>query len=169
MGLEKEAAGRVCLSFGEGLVGRAAERCEPLAVVDAPSHPDYRYFPETGEEQFPSLMAAPLIAPTSLGQFSIGVLVVQTRVPREFQPRHVEMLDTCAQLIAPLVMNSQLLAVMSGPEETRAWVVSQLDRAGVTAAERPARAERSVEVHGIPASRGIAIGPVHFLDDPLDL
>ena len=169
MGLERKAAGQVRLSFGEGLVGRAAERCEPLAVVDAPSHPDYRYFPETGEEQFPSLMAAPLIAPSSLGQFSIGVLVVQTRVPREFQPRDVEMLDTCAQLIAPLVMNSQLLAVMSGPEEVRSWVVSQLDRAGVVAAEGRVPAERSVEVQGIPASRGIAIGPIHFLDDPVDL
>jgi phosphotransferase system enzyme I (PtsP) len=102
---------------------------------------------------------------------ALGVLVVQTREPREFQPRDVELLDTCARLIAPLVMNAQLFALMSGPEEVRASIVSQLGSAGlgVGAAKGPARAERNVEVRGIPASRGIAIGPVHFLDDPVDL
>jgi phosphotransferase system enzyme I (PtsP) len=173
IGLDRSAVRQVRLSFGEGLVGHAAQRGESVAVVDAPSHPEYRYFPETGEERFPSLMAAPLVvsAPTSLGHFSFGVLVVQTREPREFQPRDVELLDTCARLIAPLVMNSQLLALMSGPEEVRAWIVSQLGSAGLgfAAAKEPARAERNVEVRGIPTSRGIAIGPIHFLDDPVDL
>jgi len=173
IGLERKAVRQVRLAFGEGLVGNAAQKGESVALVDAPSHPDYRYFPETGEERFPSLMASPLIvsAPTSLGQFAIGVLVVQTREPHEFQPRDVELLDTCARLIAPLVMNSQLLAVMSGPEEVRAWIVSQLGNAGLGQVEvkGPARAERNAEVRGIPTSRGIAIGPIHFLDDPVDL
>jgi len=171
IGLDENAVGQVRLSFGEGLVGHAAQRGEPVAVVDAQAHPDYRYFPETGEERFPSLMAAPLIftTPTSPGHFPIGVLVVQTSEPREFQPQDVELLDTCAKLIAPLVMNSQLLALLSGPEEVRAWIVSQLGSAGLGLAKGPARAERNVEVRGIPASRGIAIGPVHFLDDPVDL
>jgi phosphotransferase system enzyme I (PtsP) len=173
MGLDRNAVGQVRLCFGEGLVGHVAQRAESVAVVDAQSHPEYRYFPETGEERFPSLMAAPLIVttPTSLGTFPIGVLVVQTREPREFQPRDVELLDTCARLIAPLVMNAQLFALMSGPEEVRASIVSQLGSAGLDfgAAKGPVRAERNVEVRGIPASRGIAIGPVHFLDDPVDL
>jgi phosphotransferase system enzyme I (PtsP) len=165
--------GQVRLRFGEGLVGHAAQRGESVAAVDAQSHPEYRYFPQTGEERFPSLMAAPLVVstPTSLGHFSIGVLVVQTREPREFQPRDVELLDTCARLIAPLVMNAQLLALMSGPEEVRAWIVSQLGSAGLGfgAAKAPTRAERNVEVRGIPTSRGIAIGPVYFLEDAVNL
>ena len=53
--------GNVELPIGEGLVGMAAERGEPIAIEDAKSHPSYRYFPETGEERFRSLMAAPLI------------------------------------------------------------------------------------------------------------
>jgi len=173
MGLDRSAVGQVRLSLGEGLVGHAAQLGKPVAVVDAPSHPEYRYFPETGEEQFRSLMAAPLMVstPSSLGHFPLGVLVVQTRERREFQSRDIELLDTCAQLIAPLVMNSQLLSVMSGPEELRELIVSQLGSAGLGFAgvKGPARAERNVEVRGIPASRGIAIGPVHFLDDPVDL
>ena len=165
--------GQVVLSFGEGLVGHAAQARESVAVLDAPSHPAYRYFPETGEERFPSLMAAPLVVSTqtTLGEFPIGVLVVQTREPREFQPRDVELLETCARLIAPLVMNSQLLALMSGPEEVRAWIVKELGSAGlaIPGVKEPARAERNVEVRGIPTSGGIAIGPIHFLDDPVDL
>ena len=46
----------------------------PMAIEDAREHPTYRYFPETGEERFRSLMAAPLI----VRGVTIGVLVVQT-------------------------------------------------------------------------------------------
>ena len=61
IGLQADSVGNVELPIGEGLVGMAAERGEPIAIEDAQSHPSYRYFPETGEERFRSLMAAPLI------------------------------------------------------------------------------------------------------------
>ena len=54
-GLARESIGRVRLAFGEGLVGLAAKSAAPVATDDAPSHPAYRYFPETGEERFHSL------------------------------------------------------------------------------------------------------------------
>jgi phosphotransferase system enzyme I (PtsP) len=44
------------LPIGEGLVGLAAERREPLVIERAEEHPRYKYFPETGEERFASLM-----------------------------------------------------------------------------------------------------------------
>src|SRR5512134_3868183 len=60
-GLSKEAVGRVRLAFGEGLVGWAAQIREPVAIEQAREHPQFRYFPETQEERFASLMAAPLV------------------------------------------------------------------------------------------------------------
>jgi phosphotransferase system enzyme I (PtsP) len=170
VGLARGAVGTVRLALGEGLVGHVAERGEPMAFADAQAHPAYRYFPQTGEERFTSLMAAPLRVRGAGRGFTIGALVVQTRERREFSETDVELLDTCAQLIAPVVMNSQLLAVVSGGEERRSRLLRELARSGVAAEiARPAPRERERRVRGIPTSRGIALGPVYFLGDVVDL
>ncbi|MDX1649235.1 MAG: phosphoenolpyruvate--protein phosphotransferase, partial [Myxococcota bacterium] len=173
MGLDKNAVGHVRRAFGAGLVGPVAAAGRPMALDDAQSHPAYRYFPETGEERYASLMAAPLIVrglSRLAGLSTMGVLVVQTRERREFDDVDLGMLETCAQLMAPVVMNSQLLALVAGSDESRARVVEELGRAGVgLPGEEPARAERNVRVQGIATSRGIALGQVYFLGDAIDL
>jgi phosphotransferase system enzyme I (PtsP) len=163
-GLAREAIGRVRLAFGEGLVGLAAQTGAPIATEDAPSHPAYRYFPETGEERFHSLLAAPLI----VSGVSIGVIVVQTVQSRRFDPQDVDLLQTCAQLIAPVVMNAQLLALVAATQEDQRKIAAELAISGVgVPVERPARPNLSVR--GIATSRGVAIGPIYYLEDPLDL
>ena len=166
VGLFKEAVGRVELRFGEGLIGLAAERREPVVIERAREHPEYRYFPETGEERFESLMAVPLI----VRGVPIGVLAVQTRVRRSFEDRDVEAFQTCAQLIAPVVMNAQLLALVGESEEQRAIATRGLAVTGIPVADREvSRADSGVEFRGMPTVRGIAIGPVCRLPDTLDL
>jgi phosphotransferase system enzyme I (PtsP) len=156
----------VHLGVGEGLVGLAAERREAVVIERAAEHPRYRYFPETGEERFESFMAVPLL----VRGVTIGVLAVQTRVRREFDQRDVESFQTCAQLIAPVVINAWLLALVGESEEDRARSSAELRAAGIPVpvpeVERP---ERVVEFAGTPAARGIAIGSVYVLEDPLDL
>jgi phosphotransferase system enzyme I (PtsP) len=156
VGLYKDAVGRVELREDEGLVGLAAAR----------EHPRYKYFPETGEERFESFMAAPLL----VRGLAIGVLTVQTRVPRRFDQGDVDTLLTCAQLIAPVVVNAQLLSTVGESAEQRAMSDADLARSGVPIARPKApRQERNVELRGIPTARGIAIGPIYRLEDPLDL
>ena len=169
MGLDKASIGNVRLATGEGLVGHVAARGEPEAFARAQQHPAYRYFPETREEQFASLAAAPLKVRGLSGEgFTIGVLVVQTREERQFGEADVELLETCAQLIAPVVMNAQLLAVVAGGEERRSRLIEEIGREG--AAPEPAgRAERNAVLKGIATSRGIAIGPIYFLGDAVEL
>ncbi len=167
-GLFEQAIGRVRIGFDEGLVGAAAKSQQPIATAHAQTHPQYRYFPETGEEQFQSLMAVPLVVRDS----TIGVLVVQTRDPREYEAGDVELLRTCAQLIAPVVMNARLLSLVAAGEEVQREVIAKLAMTGVQVVpQEPAVAARalSIEQRGIAASRGIAIGPVYILEDPLDL
>jgi phosphotransferase system enzyme I (PtsP) len=166
IGLERSAVGRVRLAFGEGLVGLAAETREPVAIERASEHPRFRFFPEIGEEAYASLLAAPLM----VRGLPIGVLVVQTKQPRCFEREEVELLQTCAQLVAPVVMNAQLLALVATTDEARARVVENLARSGLPMARErePERPERNV-LRGIATSRGIAIGPVYRLEDPLDL
>jgi phosphotransferase system enzyme I (PtsP) len=157
VGLYKDSVGHVELGLDEGLVGLAAERKEPVVIERAREHPRYKYFAATGEERFESLMAAPLI----VRGLAIGVLAVQTVVPRRFDQQDVDTLQTCAQLIAPVVVNAQLLSSVGMSPEERAAADESLSRAGVPIGRvKPERAERNVELRGIATARGIAIGPV---------
>jgi phosphotransferase system, enzyme I, PtsP len=166
IGLYREAVGRVQLPIGEGLVGWAAEQRAPVAVERAEEHPRYKYFPETGEERFSSLMAAPLI----VRGVTIGVLVVQTREPRHFDRREIEIFQTCAQLIAPVVINARLLSLVNESEEDVARSQHELALHGIRVRTGDApRPPRNSKLRGSPTSPGIAIGRVHRLENPLVL
>src|SRR5437868_6287625 len=45
-GLDRSAVGKVTMAIGEGLTGMTLEKREPVMVVDAFSHPRFKYFPE---------------------------------------------------------------------------------------------------------------------------
>ena len=168
IGLAPAAVSRVQLRVGEGLVGRVAQQREPIALVHAREHEGFRYFPETGEERFESLLAAPLVMQNA----TIGVLVIQTVDPRAFEKSDVELMQTCAQLLAPVVVNAQLLALMSISEARRAEITSSLTSTTGRFPDvnrSPSRTEQNVELRGIATSRGVAIGPVYRVDDPVDL
>ncbi len=90
IGLESNSVRQVQLPFGEGIVGRVAQVGESVALERAQDDPDYRYFPETGEERYESLLAAPLLMQGSV----IGVLVIQTVERRRFDPPDIELLQT---------------------------------------------------------------------------
>jgi phosphotransferase system enzyme I (PtsP) len=170
MGLDAEAVGHVELPIGEGLVGLAASRGEPIAIEHARSDPQYRYFPETGEERYESLLAAPLIVQGVV----IGVIVIQTVEPREFHESDIELLQTCASLLAPVVMNAQLLALMSTSAQERDSVVARIAEsdAFLAKADRGSKAprqEKNVTLRGLATARGVAIGPIFRMDKPVDL
>ena len=164
-GLDARSVRKVTLNFGEGLVGLAAQRGETVATEHASRDPNYRYFPETGEERYESLLAAPLI----VQGVTIGVLVIQTIEPRHFDATDSGLLLTCAQLLAPVVTNAQLLALAGDTPESRAGSVSQMVDQGIMQPIDGPRSEANVELEGIATSRGIAIGPIHRLENPLDL
>jgi phosphotransferase system enzyme I (PtsP) len=165
IGLNRESVGVVELPYGKGLVGLAAKTRQPVVSSHAREHPDYQYFPETGEERFESLMAVPLVVRGT----TIGVLVVQTREPREFDRHDVGIFQTCAQLIAPVVINARLLALVGESPEERERSSVDLAHSGLPIpGVGPNRPETNVEVRGIPTSRGIAIGPIYRLPEQTD-
>jgi phosphotransferase system enzyme I (PtsP) len=167
IGLKAEAVGQVRLQMGEGLVGLTAAQGEPVALEHAPAHPHYRYFPETGEERFESFMAAPLIVQGVV----IGVIVIQTVEARHFDEPDIELLQTCASLLAPVVVNAQLLALMAASDEDRAQVVSQIVQSEMVQERsgKKQRAEKNVTLRGLATARGVAIGPIFRLDKEVDL
>jgi phosphotransferase system enzyme I (PtsP) len=170
IGLDPSAVGSVELPIGEGLVGLAASRGEPIAIEFAKLDSHYRYFPETGEERFESLLAAPMIVRGVV----IGVISIQTVEPRRFDEPDIELLKTCASLLAPVVVNAQLLAVMSVNDDERSSVVSRIAGTQASAGDhalgpKPPRAEKNVTLRGLATARGVAIGPIFRMDKPIDL
>ncbi len=168
IGLDPKSVEKVRLALGEGIVGQCAERGEPLAYEHASAEPAYRYFPETGEERYESLLAAPLIVQS----VTTGVLVIQTKESRGFDRRDVDLMQTCAQLLAPVVVNAQLLAMVTAEPSDRSKLVGQVANTIVESAGREqakARLESNAELRGIPTARGVAIGPVYRLEAEVDL
>jgi phosphotransferase system enzyme I (PtsP) len=133
-GLHHDAVGHVEMELSEGLVGWVASRAELINLERAAEHPQYRYFPETGEEQFCSFLGVPIIQQRKL----LGVLVAQHREARRFDEEHVSFLITLAAQLSGAIMQAEFT------EE----IIS----------ERPLVRHVNVEARGIPAAPGVAIG-----------
>lgn len=104
-GLKKTAVHLTRLRVGEGLVGDIAAHARPLRLADAPSHPQFAYRPETGEEAYQSLVGVPILRNGRV----IGVLVVQNRSPRAYTDEEVETLETIAMVLAEMIGGGDLV------------------------------------------------------------
>ena len=82
-------------SLGEGLVGRVARLGQPVNAADAPSEKGFRYMPETGEELFSSFLGVPI---QRVGE-KLGVLVVQSKIARQFSEDDIYALDVVAMVL----------------------------------------------------------------------
>ena len=143
-GLNRDAVHNTRLRPGEGLVGEVARLAQPISLSDAPSHPSFSYRPETGEDPYHAFLGAPLLR----GGRAIGVLVVQNRAERRYDPDEVEDIQTIAMVLAETVASGELLA----QEELRDVEVA------------PHRPER---LKGQRFSEGLAFGHVILHEPPL--
>src|SRR5580692_6331623 len=78
LGLHPKSIGNLRMPLHEGLSGLVAEQLRPVAVRDAREYPRYKYFKDSGEDEYHSFLGVPLIDRGILQ----GVLVVQTKEPR---------------------------------------------------------------------------------------
>lgn len=102
-GLNKRAIGKVHLESDEGLIGLVGTRQEPVNLPNASDHPQYRYFPETGEERYSSFLGTPII---HNGQV-LGVLVVQQKERREFREEEVSFIVTMGTQLAAVIAQAE--------------------------------------------------------------
>ncbi|MDD3518133.1 MAG: phosphoenolpyruvate-utilizing N-terminal domain-containing protein, partial [Chromatiales bacterium] len=133
-GLNPDSVGRVRLDYSEGLTGLVAQRAEPVNLDNAPDHPRYKYFPETGEERYHAFLGVPIIHQRKL----LGVLVVQQREQRRYDDEHVAFLVTLA---------AQLAGAISHAEIT-----------GEVGTLRNVEPQGNLRLVGIAGSAGIAVG-----------
>ncbi|MDH5407320.1 MAG: phosphoenolpyruvate--protein phosphotransferase [Gammaproteobacteria bacterium] len=137
-GLREEAIGKIRLAFDEGLVSLVASRAEPVNLANAPEHPRYYYFPETGEEEFSSFLGVPIIHHRKV----LGVLVVQTRNAECYLEDSVTFLITIASQLAGAIAH----AAASG----------EIDR--ILAKKGSGTVDDSKPLRGLPGAPGVGKG-----------
>ena len=104
MGLKPEAVYQTRLHKGEGIVGQCAALALPMAVSDAPRHPNFAYRPETGEEPYQSMLGVPILRSGRV----LGVIAVQNVTHRHYDEEEVEALETIAMVLAELIAGGAL-------------------------------------------------------------
>jgi GAF domain-containing protein len=98
--------GKVEFAIDEGLTGWVATTGEPAFIrEDALSDPRMKYVPELEEERFQSMVAVPV--PARSGEV-IGVIVLHTVAPREFDEGVLNFLVHTASLVAGAIENARL-------------------------------------------------------------
>jgi phosphotransferase system enzyme I (PtsP) len=143
-GLAAGAVHHVHLSMDEGLVGYVAQRAELLNLDEATQHHRYRYFPETGEEQYHAFLGVPIINHRE----TLGVLVVQQKAAQCYLEDTVTLLVTLAAQLAGAIA----LAEVVGGIDTN-----------------PSQSSVSRPLSGIPSAPGVGIGTVRVVHSYADL
>ena len=102
-GLNASRIGEVLLAQDQGLVGLVGRRAEPLNLEAAPSHPNFYFIPEIGEEPFNAFLGVPILHQGRV----LGVLVVQQREPRRFDESEEAFLVTLSAQLATTVAHAE--------------------------------------------------------------
>jgi starch phosphorylase len=121
LGLHPRCIGSLRIPLNEGLTGLVAEQVMPVAVKDVRKHPRFKYFKESGEEEYHSFLGVPLIDRGILQ----GVLVVQTKEPRVFLEREIRSLVEAANQVAPVVSEARTLDRFIAPAQERLWSLAR--------------------------------------------
>src|SRR5882724_1016123 len=171
-GLDQSAVGRVAMTVGEGLTGMTLEKREPVMVVDAFSHPRFKYFPETGEDRYHSFVGVPLVDATK----PLGVLVVQTLRRRRFTSREMDLLRTIATSVSQGILTARLVEdLRSNEQEQRAFrqrmiaAMKRLQAVHKTIGDTERverRRHKHARIDGLPAAPGYGRGKAHIVQAP---
>jgi GAF domain-containing protein len=100
------AVGNVQLAIGEGLTGWVARHRKSAFIRDhAMDDPRMKYVPLLQEERFQSMAAVPILARDGN---PIGVIVLHTQAPHEFDEDTLKLLEHIASLVSGAIENAQL-------------------------------------------------------------
>jgi PAS domain S-box-containing protein len=103
-GLNKEAAGKDCVSIGEGIIGWVAKELQPLKVEDIRKESRFKEVQFTGAQDFLSMLAVPIIRNNE----PLGVLTVQTREPYLYSDEELNVLKIISYKVVTAIKNAEL-------------------------------------------------------------
>jgi signal transduction histidine kinase len=120
-GLDRSQVGSVSLAWNEGITGRVAASREPIAVEDVNADARFAWVRGFDIEDLAGMLSVPLVWHDEV----VGVLNVQTRAVRRFEPAEVDLLQTIGALLAGIVEKGRLTAEI----EARLAQLTALDTA----------------------------------------
>jgi signal transduction histidine kinase len=120
-GLDRTQVGKVSLPWGTGITGRVAASRQPIAVVDVTKDERFSWVRGFDIEGLTAMLSVPLVWHDEV----VGVLNVQTRDARRFEPIEIAFLQTIAALLAGIVEKGRLTAEI----EARLAQLTALDAA----------------------------------------
>ncbi|MDH5570460.1 MAG: GAF domain-containing protein, partial [Gammaproteobacteria bacterium] len=144
-GLLRESVGRVRMSFDQGLVGLVAQKAEPVNLDNAPEHPRYQYFPETGEEKYHAFLGVPIIHQRQV----LGVLVLQQSSAHRYNEDALTFMVTIAAQLAGAIAHAKVIGDIDNLRK-KTSVFGQL-------------------LKGVPGAPGVAIGTAFVIDSNGDI
>jgi GAF domain-containing protein len=105
-GVYSGLSGAVSMGLGEGLTGWVARNNRPAFIREnAMADPRFKYVPELEEERFQSMVAVPIAARSG---DVIGVTVLHTVAPREFDEATLDFLVHASSLVSGAIENARL-------------------------------------------------------------
>ena len=104
IGLNQESIGKLSFPLGMGIAGWVAQQKVPLALEDPYSDPRFAYVPESGIENFKSLVAAPIMDEDNC----LGVIFVLSSAIWQATSSDITLLTTTANQLSGVIKSSQL-------------------------------------------------------------
>src|ERR1700687_1023048 len=121
LGLRHECIGNLRLALNEGLAGLVAEQVRPVSVEQVKNHPRFKYFSESGEDDYHSFLGVPLVDRGVLQ----GVLGVQTSEARLLRSDEIRMIVDAAAEVASVVSEARTLDRFIAPVQERLWSLAR--------------------------------------------
>lgn len=120
-GFANNAAHRVSMRFGEGVVGDVAKFRRPISVADAWQYPNFSYKSEIGEDNLRSFLGVPIMRWNK----TIGVLTLQRKTDAEFSSSEVESLETISMVVSRFLSSDEVDEFKKNLGEERGEVIKE--------------------------------------------
>ncbi len=104
VGLNQESIGKLSFPLGMGVAGWVAQQKVPLALEDPYSDPRFAYVPESGIENFKSLVAAPIMDEENC----LGVIFVLSSAGWQATSSDITLLTTTANQLSGVIKSARL-------------------------------------------------------------
>jgi len=156
VGLTKESVGSISMDVHEGLTGLVLETMKPVFVVNPSEHPRFKYYENSGEEQYQTFLGVPLI----YHQQVLGVLVIQTVSADSITDADIPVFENIASQISATVAYTGILksfADQDGDSRSTAEAGASTDRT-----------YRRNYLRGDAVSIGVAEGYAHYLPENIN-
>jgi phosphotransferase system enzyme I (PtsP) len=112
-GLNPDSINNVRMKIGEGLTGVALKEKRPICEGQAKNNPNFRFFPDTGEEKFESFLAVPILR----GSVEIGVMVIQSQKKDYFSSEDIQVFRAITTQLAATIETARLLITLNDKKE----------------------------------------------------